>query len=98
MVRLSAAATAPLWQPLSTRREDARTGSGGVLVAVHKCWRPAMTVKLEPHHIEGFLKSHVVGSPTHGCPVSVYGVYMPSVAAHRARKEKGRPFAQQSRG
>ena len=29
---------------------------------MHKLrWRPDMTVKLEPHHDEGFLKSHVVG-------------------------------------
>ena len=48
---------------------------------------PDINVKLEPHHNEGFLKSHVVGTieTPHGCPVSVYGVYMPSVAAHRAR-------------
>ena len=71
-----------------SRRSTARTGSGGVLIAVHNRWQPSTTVNVMPHEKHPYLVGHALGvsiQTPHGRPLDVYGVYMPFDLAHRGQ-------------
>ena len=63
-----------------------RSGSGGVLMAVHNRWQPEATAQVHAHYHDPYLVSHVLGvtlSTSSRSRCEVFGVYMPADGKRR---------------